>query len=62
MCTCPVVVKLLTGLVSQGHVVSVSKKRFAIWDQGIKRLFGIGCAFLWKNASSLIPSLVGHPD
>ena len=33
------VVKLLAGPVSEGHVVSVWKKRFAIREQSIKRSY-----------------------
>ena len=47
-------VKLLAGCVSEGHVISVWKKRFAIGEQSIKRLLGIGSVFIWKNASSKI--------
>ena len=47
-------VKLLAGCVSEGNVVSVWKKRFAIREQNIKCLLGIGYVFLWKNASSRI--------
>jgi hypothetical protein len=49
-----VAVKLLAGCVSEGNVVSVWNKRFAIREQNIKRLLGIGYVFLWKNASSRI--------